>query len=172
MLNRRRPILAGNEKKKILWLMARTKQTMRPKGNAAVKRPRFLAAKKPRKLRNPQRRRFRPGTVALREIRKQQQESGTLIPFSTFRNILKTISREHIRNDIRWESEAVECLLAGSEAEIIELFQDALMCALHAHRQTILPRDLVLARILRGKLSRSRFEPPPPSEPFTADDVN
>jgi len=44
----------------------------------------------------------------------------------------------------------VEALQEASEALIIKLFEDSLLCAIHCRRVTVLRKDMYLARKIRG----------------------
>lgn len=113
------------------------------------------AAKKPKANRNfaKQRavpiRRYRPGTVALRQIRKYQKSTELLIPKLPFRRLVKAIATD-IDNAKRFQSSAVAALQEAAEAYLVSLFDDANLCAIHGHRITIQPKDIHLANRLRG----------------------
>merc|ERR1711957_220391 len=83
--------------------------------------------------------RFRPGTVALREIRK-------------FQRLVRDIAG-NFKNDLRFQSSAVLALQEASEAYMVGLFEDTNLCAIHAKRVTIMPKDMQLARRIRGERS-------------------
>jgi histone H3 len=51
---------------------------------------------------------------------------------------------------VRFQANAVLSLHEAAEAHIVGLFQDTNLCALHANRVTILPKDMQLARRIRG----------------------
>ena len=96
------------------------------------------------------RRRFHPGTVALREIRKYQKSTERLIPRAPFvrlcREILCDVADRH---DLRFSEEAIDALQEATEAYLVALFEDAQLCAIHAGRVTLMVRDMALARKLR-----------------------
>ena len=99
--------------------------------------------------------RYRPGTVALREIRKHQKSTDLLIrklPFQRLvREIAHEIAREKEMGDLRFQSSAVMALQEAAEAYLVGLFEDTNLCAIHAKRVTIQPKDMQLARRLRGE---------------------
>lgn len=95
--------------------------------------------------------RYRPGTVALREIRKYQKSTELLIPKVPFQRLVREISQD-CRADLRFQSTALMALHEAAEAFLVGLFEDANMCALHAKRVTIMPKDIVLARKIRGQI--------------------
>ncbi|KAF9247298.1 histone-fold-containing protein [Melanogaster broomeanus] len=77
-------------------------------------------------------RRYRPGTVALREIRKYQRSTDLLLRRLPFSRV------------------AILALQEATEAFLVHLFEDANLCAIHAKRVTIMQRDIQLARRIRG----------------------
>ena len=93
--------------------------------------------------------RYRPGTVALREIRKFQKSTDLLIRKLPFQRLVREIAHE-ISPNLCFQSAALMALQEASEAYIVQLFEDTNLCALHAHRVTILPKDMLLARRIRG----------------------
>jgi len=98
-------------------------------------------------------RRFRPGTVALREIKQYQRSTELLIRKLPFQRLVKEIMQE-IRSPqemLRIQSSAIAALQEASEAYLVALFEDTNLCALHAKRVTILPKDMQLARRIRGE---------------------
>ena len=94
--------------------------------------------------------RYRPGTVALREIRKYQKSTETLIRKAPFQRVVQEIMR-NIKSDIRIQSTAVLALQEAAEAYLVGVFEDTNLCAIHAKRVTILPKDMQLARRIRGE---------------------
>ncbi|KAI0032046.1 histone H3, partial [Vararia minispora EC-137] len=103
------------------------------------------------------RHRYRPGTVALREIRKYQKSTDLLLRRLPFARVVREIALE-MTTDVnerggamlRWQSSAILALQEASEAFLVHLFEDANLCAIHAKRVTLMTRDLQLARRLRG----------------------
>jgi len=97
-------------------------------------------------------RRYRPGTVALRDIRKFQKSTELLIPKLPFQRLVREVA-QNWTNSPRFTASAVSALHEASEAFIIEMFQDANLCAVHAKRVTVMPKDIRLARRIRGELA-------------------
>ncbi len=93
-------------------------------------------------------RRYRPGTIALRDIRRYQKSTVLLIQKMPFQRLVREIA-QFVRFDLRFQGSAIEALQEASEAYLVSLFEDANLCAIHAKRVTILPRDMHLARRLR-----------------------
>lgn len=130
--------------------MARTK-TRPVKGKRVLKTSRKGVAK-PRVV-NPvtgkKPHRYRPGTVALREIRKYQKSTELLIRKLPFQRLVREIAQD-FKTDLRFQSSAVLALQCASESYIVGMFECANVCAIHGKRVTILPRDIQLARRIRG----------------------
>ena len=147
--------------------MARTKQTARKStGGGKLKlklgsRKSVVSAKK-RALESgiKKTRRWRPGTVALREIRRYQKSTELLIRKLPFQRLVREIAHEY-RVDLRFQSAAIYALQEASEAFLVGLFEDANLCAMHGKRVTIMKRDLDLARRLRGETLWQKSPPPP-----------
>uniref|UniRef100_A0A8D0NXY2 Core Histone H2A/H2B/H3 domain-containing protein n=1 Tax=Sus scrofa TaxID=9823 RepID=A0A8D0NXY2_PIG len=128
--------------------MARTKQTARKSTGGKAPRKQ-LATKAARKsapatggVKKPHR--YRPGTVALREIRRYQKSTELLI------RKVREIAQD-FKTDLRFQSSAVMALQEASEAYLVGLFEDTNLCAIHAKRVTIMPKDIQLARRIRGE---------------------
>jgi histone H3 len=96
--------------------------------------------------------RYRPGTVALREIRKYQKSSELLMRKLPFQRLVRQIAQD-IKADLRFQSAAILALQEAAEAYLVGLFQDTMLCAIHAKRVTIMPKDMTLARRIRGEKS-------------------
>jgi len=94
--------------------------------------------------------RYRPGTVALREIRKYQKSTDLLIRKLPFQRLVREIAQD-IKNDLRFQGNAILALQEASEAYLSSLFEDANLCAIHGKRVTLMPRDIMLARRIRGE---------------------
>jgi histone H3 len=152
--------------------MARTKQTARKSTGGKAPRKQ-LATKAARKtapvtggIKKPHR--FRPGTVALREIRKYalilnrnmyvflyenllsryQKSTDLLIKRLPFQRLVREITQD-FKTDIRFQSTALMAMQEAAEAYLVGLFEDANLCAIHAKRVTLMPKDVILARRMR-----------------------
>jgi len=93
--------------------------------------------------------RFKPGTVALREIKKYQKSTDMLIPRAPFQRLVRDICRG-IDNELRFQANALVALQEASEAYLVGVLEDAGTCALHAKRVTVMKADMQLARRMRG----------------------
>ena len=136
--------------------MARTKQTARKStgGKAPRKQLASKAARKatPASAGQKKPRRYRPGTVALREIRRYQKTTDLLIKKAPFQRLVREVAQD-FKADLRFQSSAVMALQEASEAYLVGLFEDTNLCAIHAKRVTIMPKDIHLARRIRGERS-------------------
>lgn len=94
--------------------------------------------------------RYHPGTVALREIRKYQKSTVLLLRKIPFQRLVREVAQD-FRSELRFQSKAIEALQEASETYLVGLFEDTLLCAIHAKRVTIFPKDLQLARRIRGE---------------------
>jgi histone H3 len=136
--------------------VARTKQTARKSTGGKAPRKQ-LATKAARKsapatggVKKPHR--YRPGTVALREIRRYQKSTELLIRKLPFQRLVREIAQD-FKTDLRFQSSAIGALQEASEAYLVGLFEDTNLAAIHAKRVTIQPKDIQLARRLRGERS-------------------
>ena len=132
--------------------MGRTKQNARktPAGIAGktlhshtAQKGHRQTAKKPR--------RFKPGTVALREIRRYQKSTNLLLAKLPFQRLVKEIASDIKDTPPRFQSSAIAALQESAEAYLVGLFEDTNLCAIHAKRVTIMPKDIQLARRIRGE---------------------
>ena len=136
--------------------MARTKQTARkstggkaPRKHLATKAARKTQASSFGSVKKP--RRYRPGTVALRQIRQYQKSTELLSRKLPFQRLVREISNEFSCEMFRWQSAAILALQEASEAYLVGLFEDTNLCAIHAKRVTIMPKDIQLARRIRAE---------------------
>ncbi|XP_008063853.2 histone H3.3-like, partial [Carlito syrichta] len=137
-----------------LCTMARTKRTARkwtggkaPRKQQATKAacksaPSTEGVKKPHH--------YRPGTVALREIRRYQKSTALLIHELPFQCLVREIAQD-FKTDLRLQSAATGALQEASVAYLVGLFEDTNLCAIHAKRVTIMPKDIQLAQRKGGE---------------------
>ena len=101
--------------------------------------------------------RYRPGTVALKEIRRYQKSMELLIRKLPFQRLVQEISADSevitspLCGKVRFQSAAVMALQEAAEAYLVGLFEDTNLCTIHAKRVTIMPKDIQLARRIRGE---------------------
>ena len=140
---------------------------MPSKAKAASKKPKSATSKKAdmntasqsQKAKKPmsttqsqaegRKRRFKPGTVALREIKQYQKSTDLLLPRAPFQRLVREITGA-IDGDLRFASQALIAIQEAAEAYLTGVFEDAQLCAIHAKRVTVQKKDLDLARRIRG----------------------
>ena len=137
--------------------MARSKQTSRRSGRAIVGAQRDAAGRRipgaePIAQPPKRKRRLRPGVKAIREIREYQKSTNLLIRKLPFARLVREIQQMIVpKNEpYRWQGTAILALQEAAEAHLVALFEDTLLCAIHAKRVTIMPKDMQLARRIRG----------------------
>jgi len=150
--------------------MARTKQTARKSTGGKAPRNHLATKHLPGGTRGGVKKphRYRPGTVALREIRKFQKSTDLLIRKLPFQRLVREIAQGIVVGDVaggkvtrnvtlandtqalRFQSSAVMALQEAAEAYLVGLFEDTNLAAIHAKRVTIMPKDMQLARRIRG----------------------
>lgn len=133
--------------------MARTKQQhpkkfVREEDNTQRNRPRSLPITNRTVVKKP---RYRPGTVALRDIRQYQKPTETTIQKRHFQAFVRKIVKENLRLKLRFRESALLALQVASESYMVEVFEDSNLCAMHGGRVTIMIRDMQLARRIRGQ---------------------
>ena len=94
--------------------------------------------------------RYRPGTVALWEIRRYQKSTELLIRKLPYARLVREIAQD-FKTDLRFQREAISALQEAGEAYLVELFEDTNLCAIHTKRVTIMPKDIQLARRIWGE---------------------
>ena len=101
--------------------------------------------------------RYRPGTVALKQIRQYQKTTELLIRKLPFQRLVREIAGDSevitspLCGKVRFQSAAIMALQEAAEAYLVGLFEDSNLCAIHAKRVTIMPKDIQLARRIRGE---------------------
>lgn len=95
---------------------------------------------------------YRPNNLCLKEIRRFAKGPDMCIRRILFQQIVKEITWE-IDSSYRFHSQAILAIQEAAEAYMIGLFEDTNLCASHAKRVTIYPKDMQLARRIRGEVS-------------------
>ena len=101
--------------------------------------------------------RYRPGTVALKQIRRYQKTTELLIRKLPFQRLVREIAgdtkviRSPLCGKVRFQNAAIMALQEASEAYLVGLFEDSNLCAIHAKRVTIMLKDIQLARRIHGE---------------------
>ena len=95
--------------------------------------------------------RYQPGTVVLREIHRYQKSTELLIRKLLFQRLVREIAQDLGKMNMRFQSGAIMALQEASEAYLVGLLEDSNLCAIHAKRVTIMPKDIQLACHIRGE---------------------
>ena len=100
--------------------------------------------------------RYRPGTVALREIRRYQKSTNLMIPKMPYVKLLREITQDQCKqpkdgNDYRWQGAAILATQTAAEDYLTVQLEDANVCALHSKRVTVMPKDIQLVRRIKGE---------------------
>ena len=101
--------------------------------------------------------RYQPGTIALQQIRQYQRSTELLIRKLPFQRLVREIAGDSqiitspLCGKVRFQSAAIMALQEAAEAYLVGLFEDTNLCAIHAKRVTIMPKDIQLARRTRGE---------------------
>ncbi|CAI5523167.1 unnamed protein product [Closterium sp. Naga37s-1] len=111
--------------------------------------------------------RYRPGTVALMEIRRFQKTTDLLIRKLPFMRLCKEISHTLTTMDVRWTADAVLGLQEAAEAYLVSLFEDGILLAIHSKRVTLTYTSLLItpSSPLLPLLPPLALLPPSPSRP-------
>ncbi|KAJ7790500.1 histone-fold-containing protein [Mycena olivaceomarginata] len=94
--------------------------------------------------------RFRPSTVALRQIRPYHKSTELLIKKVLFQHLVREVAKNY-KADIRFQSSALWALQEAAESFLVSLFEDTKLAALHGKRITIQPKDMALVLRIRGR---------------------
>lgn len=97
---------------------------------------------------------YRPGVLALRDIRHLQITTELHLPRMAFQRLVRQIT-QRLRPDMKYQTSALSALQEATEAYLVNLFEDALLCAIHGRRVTLMPRDLALTRRIRREYFRA-----------------
>ena len=140
--------------------MARTKQTAHqqhggkaPRKDLTIKAAQKRARQKKKTRQNQPgvraKKCYRPGTVALHEIRRYQKKTQLLIRKLPFQRCCREVAQDVKPSSItsvRFSPLAFDALQEAAEAYLVGLFEDTVLCCIHAKRVTIQPKDIILAR--------------------------
>ena len=146
--------------------MARTKQTARKSASGAPslsknEARRLATARAEARCRGikeprtdaPKPKRYRPGTVALQEIRRYQWSTKLLIRKAPFDHLIRELVQDlwHGGHELRISPAVITALQEAAEAYLVLLFEDTNLCTIHTKRVTIMPKDIQLAWRIHGE---------------------
>ena len=138
--------------------MARTKQTAR-KSTGGEAPQKMLATKVARKSAPPasggikKPHRYRPGTVALCVIHKYQKSTEFLLCKAPFQRLVREITQNY-KGDLHFQSSVLGVSQEASEAYLVGIFEDTNLCAIHAKRVTIMPKDIQFTQRIQRECER------------------
>ena len=130
--------------------MARTKETLRKKALGSKKSKKAPKTAGGASSGVKRAHRWRPGTVALREIRKFQKGTELLVQKAPFQRLVRELASAQ-KEGLRFQSSAVQAIQEATESYVISLLADTNLCAIHTRRVTIQAKDVQLALRLRGE---------------------
>lgn len=94
--------------------------------------------------------RYKPGQLALKQIKQLQNSTDLQIPRLRFHRLVREITQTFSDDgSYKYQPAALNALQEAAEAYLIYLFEDTNLCCIHARRVTIMPRDIQLARRIR-----------------------
>ena len=93
---------------------------------------------------------WKPGTRALRKIRFYEKSTMLLLRHIPFMRLIQEISQD-FKMDLRYTAEAVYTIQSAAEDYLARLFDDTNLCAIHTKCVTVIPKDMQLARRIRGE---------------------
>ena len=101
----------------------------------------------------PKSRRYRPGTVALREIRRYQWSTELLIRRAPFDHLVRDLVQnlQCGGHKLRILPAVIAALQEAAEVYLLLLFEDTNLCTIHAKHVTIVLKDIQLARRIHGE---------------------
>ncbi|BHF81353.1 hypothetical protein SprV_0702448300 [Sparganum proliferum] len=116
----------------------------------ALEDSRNVRRRTPSTPRSPGRRKRRSRVLA--SIKKMQRSTERLIRRLPFARLIRSILIDIHPAGVmfRWQGIAIDALQEAAEALLVTLFSDANLCALHAKRVTVMPKDFFLLRKLNG----------------------
>jgi histone H3 len=153
----KKAVIGGSSKKKdvvsgakLSHAQSKTKVTNSKSKNSAVKAEKVIKKTAPAEGGMKKKMRWRPGTVALREIKRYQKATELLLAKAPFQRFVRAIC-DGIDGQLRFQAQALLALQEAAESYLTGLFEDANLCAIHATRVTVMKKDLDLARRIRGE---------------------
>lgn len=94
--------------------------------------------------------RHRKGWVAKQSVRKNQKTSCLFIPHAPMRRIIRELLAD-IGHDLRQSKTGLMYVHSLIEHYITDIAMDANLCARHAKRTMLMPKDIQIARTIRGE---------------------
>lgn len=95
-------------------------------------------------------RHFKPGTVALREVKRYQKTSGFLIASLPFERLVREVAQD-FKADLRFSRSAVALIQLITEHYLVGILEESVLVAISAKRVSVQPKDVHLVRRIRGE---------------------
>jgi histone H3 len=93
-------------------------------------------------------RKFHPGTVAIREIRKQQKSDELALRKAPFERLVRTVTKD-FAGEMRFSEKAMRMIQAAMEEHATRLCEDGYKIAIRGGRQTLSGKDISLANAIK-----------------------
>jgi len=90
------------------------------------------------------------GWLSIQQIRRYQRSTELLIPRLSFQRLVRQVTLVSLNKKMKFQAAALEALQEAAEYHIVGLFEDTNLLAIHSRRITIMPKDIHLARRIRG----------------------
>ena len=104
-----------------------------------------VVGNKPGGIKKPHR--HRPGTVALREIRRYQKGTDLLIRKLPFQRLCREIARK-FKQDVRFTPQAMFALQSAAEEHMVRVIEKSHNATIHCKRVTLMPKDIQLFKTM------------------------
>ena len=122
-------------------------------GGKKAPKDRFAVLKLQGGVKKPHR--YKPGTVALREIRRYQKSTDTLIPKAPMSRLVSELVEDFKEDQgFRTTGAARGALEEACSYYSVGVFEDSNLCAIHAGRVGIKEKDMQLAMKLSARPKR------------------
>ena len=129
--------------------MARTKASA--KKSAGGKSPKTKSKKAKKSGGKGGKRKFKPGTVALREIRKIQKSGALLVKKAPFQRLVRA-EVAPMKSSCKFKPSALAAVQEAAEAYATSTLEGAVMLQLHRKRKTLIKKDIEYVRRIKGEL--------------------
>lgn len=105
----------------------------------------------PRRILPTKRKSTKPkqGETALQDIQHYQTSTELLFPKTSFSRLVREVGQDY-KTDVRFSSLALQAIQVATESYLIDVLEEANICALHAKRVTVSSQDIQLAMRIRG----------------------
>ena len=127
--------------------IARENAAVRMMGLNAMPQGYYCPSDKQRKFK------WKPGTRSLREIQFYQKSTALLLRCLPFLCLTGEVTQD-FKTGLHFTADAAYTLQCASEDYLVRLFEDSNLCAVHAKRVMIMPKDIQLARRIHGERSQ------------------